>query len=273
MPAFRSKSTTSNPRAPFPWVPKRSWSSALPPASASLPGLPPPSAAGPAPWVWLLNARRKRAASLARLVPDPLLRGEGPQGRSVGQEHQRGRVLRRHQDRSRGPAQGTGARGPGGVQRGRPAPYRSQDRCGLQVRAQAHRPFLHQQDPGLQHRRRNHHHLGAGDAGRGRSHHPRHGRRRLGNVDEPAPEGKPPRARRHQIAYSYIGPKVTRPVYSNGTIGTAKNHLEATARKHRRTPQATTAAAPSSRSTRPWSRRPAPPSPSFPSTSACSTRS
>jgi enoyl-[acyl-carrier protein] reductase/trans-2-enoyl-CoA reductase (NAD+) len=33
------------------------------------------------------------------------------------------------------------------------------------------------------------------------------------------------------MAYSYIGPKVTQAVYRNGTIGTAKNHLEATARK------------------------------------------
>jgi enoyl-[acyl-carrier protein] reductase/trans-2-enoyl-CoA reductase (NAD+) len=33
------------------------------------------------------------------------------------------------------------------------------------------------------------------------------------------------------LAYSYIGPKVTQPVYRNGTIGTAKDHLEKTARK------------------------------------------
>lgn len=31
------------------------------------------------------------------------------------------------------------------------------------------------------------------------------------------------------LAYSYIGPKVTEPVYRNGTIGKAKEHLEATA--------------------------------------------
>jgi len=31
------------------------------------------------------------------------------------------------------------------------------------------------------------------------------------------------------VAYSYIGPDVTRPVYRNGTIGAAKDHLEATA--------------------------------------------
>jgi enoyl-[acyl-carrier protein] reductase/trans-2-enoyl-CoA reductase (NAD+) len=31
------------------------------------------------------------------------------------------------------------------------------------------------------------------------------------------------------VAYSYIGPKVTQPVYRNGTIGKAKDHLEATA--------------------------------------------
>lgn len=31
------------------------------------------------------------------------------------------------------------------------------------------------------------------------------------------------------IAYSYIGPEVTKPVYRNGTIGAAKDHLEATA--------------------------------------------
>jgi enoyl-[acyl-carrier protein] reductase / trans-2-enoyl-CoA reductase (NAD+) len=33
------------------------------------------------------------------------------------------------------------------------------------------------------------------------------------------------------MAYSYIGPQVTQPVYRNGTIGTAKDHLEKTARK------------------------------------------
>ena len=33
------------------------------------------------------------------------------------------------------------------------------------------------------------------------------------------------------IAYSYIGPKVTEPVYRKGTIGMAKDHLEATAFK------------------------------------------
>jgi enoyl-[acyl-carrier protein] reductase/trans-2-enoyl-CoA reductase (NAD+) len=30
------------------------------------------------------------------------------------------------------------------------------------------------------------------------------------------------------VAYSYIGPAVTQPVYRNGTIGAAKDHLEAT---------------------------------------------
>ena len=33
------------------------------------------------------------------------------------------------------------------------------------------------------------------------------------------------------VAYSYIGPEVTKPVYRNGTIGAAKDHLEATAFK------------------------------------------
>ncbi|MDP2652715.1 MAG: trans-2-enoyl-CoA reductase family protein [Candidatus Omnitrophota bacterium] len=33
------------------------------------------------------------------------------------------------------------------------------------------------------------------------------------------------------IAYSYIGPEVTRAVYRNGTIGAAKDHLEATAKQ------------------------------------------
>ena len=32
------------------------------------------------------------------------------------------------------------------------------------------------------------------------------------------------------VAYSYVGPEVTNPVYRQGTIGAAKNHLEATAR-------------------------------------------
>ena len=31
------------------------------------------------------------------------------------------------------------------------------------------------------------------------------------------------------LAYSYVGPEVTRPIYRNGTIGKAKEHLEATA--------------------------------------------
>ena len=33
------------------------------------------------------------------------------------------------------------------------------------------------------------------------------------------------------VAYSYIGPEVTRPVYRNGTLGAAKDHLEATAHR------------------------------------------
>ena len=33
------------------------------------------------------------------------------------------------------------------------------------------------------------------------------------------------------VAYSYIGPDVTQPVYRNGTIGTAKDHLEKTAHR------------------------------------------
>lgn len=33
------------------------------------------------------------------------------------------------------------------------------------------------------------------------------------------------------VAYSYVGPKVTNAVYRHGTIGAAKNHLEATAKK------------------------------------------
>jgi enoyl-[acyl-carrier protein] reductase/trans-2-enoyl-CoA reductase (NAD+) len=33
------------------------------------------------------------------------------------------------------------------------------------------------------------------------------------------------------MAYSYIGPQVTQAVYRHGTIGTAKDHLEKTARK------------------------------------------
>ncbi len=33
------------------------------------------------------------------------------------------------------------------------------------------------------------------------------------------------------VAYSYVGPKLTQGVYRNGTIGKAKNHLEATAKK------------------------------------------
>ena len=33
------------------------------------------------------------------------------------------------------------------------------------------------------------------------------------------------------VAYSYVGPEITRPVYREGTIGAAKDHLEATAKK------------------------------------------
>jgi len=33
------------------------------------------------------------------------------------------------------------------------------------------------------------------------------------------------------VAYSYVGPKLTKAVYRNGTIGKAKDHLEATAKK------------------------------------------
>ncbi|MCA9401311.1 MAG: trans-2-enoyl-CoA reductase family protein, partial [Candidatus Omnitrophica bacterium] len=33
------------------------------------------------------------------------------------------------------------------------------------------------------------------------------------------------------VAYSYVGPEVTRAIYRNGTIGRAKDHLEATAKK------------------------------------------
>jgi len=33
------------------------------------------------------------------------------------------------------------------------------------------------------------------------------------------------------VAYSYVGPAVTQPVYRSGTIGAAKDHLEATAKK------------------------------------------
>src|SRR6185295_18370471 len=33
------------------------------------------------------------------------------------------------------------------------------------------------------------------------------------------------------LAYSYIGPQVTQPVYRNGTIGAAKDHLEKTAQR------------------------------------------
>ncbi len=41
------------------------------------------------------------------------------------------------------------------------------------------------------------------------------------------------------VAYSYIGPDVTTPVYRNGTIGAAKDHIEATAHKlHARLQQA-----------------------------------
>lgn len=40
------------------------------------------------------------------------------------------------------------------------------------------------------------------------------------------------------IAYSYIGPDITYPIYRNGTIGKAKEHLEATAHKLHTTLQA-----------------------------------
>src|SRR5690606_8228385 len=37
------------------------------------------------------------------------------------------------------------------------------------------------------------------------------------------------------LAYSYIGPEITHAVYRSGTIGKAKEHLEATAQKLNRT--------------------------------------
>lgn len=40
------------------------------------------------------------------------------------------------------------------------------------------------------------------------------------------------------VAYSYIGPKLTYPIYREGTIGTAKSHLEATAQQLNSTLQA-----------------------------------
>jgi enoyl-[acyl-carrier protein] reductase/trans-2-enoyl-CoA reductase (NAD+) len=66
------------------------------------------------------------------------------------------------------------------------------------------------------------------------------------------------------VAYSYIGPKVTWSIYRDGTIGRAKEDLEASNQ---------TADAPLSRSTRPSSPRPVPPSPSSRSTSRSSTGS
>ena len=33
------------------------------------------------------------------------------------------------------------------------------------------------------------------------------------------------------VAYSYIGPELTYPIYTHGTIGQAKNHLQKTAEK------------------------------------------
>ena len=58
------------------------------------------------------------------------------------------------------------------------------------------------------------------------------------------------------VAYSYIGPELTMPIYRSGTIGKAKEDLEAhDARRCRRRCASASAAAPGSASTRRWSRR------------------
>ena len=75
------------------------------------------------------------------------------------------------------------------------------------------------------------------------------------------------------VAYSYIGPEVTWPIYKDGTIGRAKIDLEKSARRIDARLKAHGYGAPSSRSTKPSFPKPARPSPSCPSTSRSSTRS
>jgi len=53
------------------------------------------------------------------------------------------------------------------------------------------------------------------------------------------------------VAYSYIGPELTYPIYRSGTIGKAKEHLEETARSSRPSSAGAWAAPRTSASTRP----------------------
>ncbi len=74
------------------------------------------------------------------------------------------------------------------------------------------------------------------------------------------------------VAYSYIGPEVTWPIYRDGTIGKAKEDLDRAAAKIDALMKLRRGRA-SSPSTRPSSPRPAPPSPWCPSTSPSCSRS
>src|SRR5579885_1949046 len=71
------------------------------------------------------------------------------------------------------------------------------------------------------------------------------------------------------IALSYIGPRLTWPIYRDGTIGRAKAHLEQTARELNRIMAERMAAVRAFQCTAQWSRRPRRPSRSYRCTSAC----
>ena len=71
------------------------------------------------------------------------------------------------------------------------------------------------------------------------------------------------------VAYSYIGPDLTTPIYTNGTIGRAKEHLEdSAARINARFGDASAYVSVN----KALVTRPVPPSPLFPSTFRCSTK-
>ena len=73
----------------------------------------------------------------------------------------------------------------------------------------------------------------AATRGRGRSDRQGDGRRGLGALDR-RPRGRASwRPGAATVAYSYIGPELSWPIYRDGTIGAAKAHLEATGQAHR----------------------------------------
>lgn len=140
----------------------------------------------------VLRARRKRHQDRhARLVQHGRLRaprhGRGP----LCEEHQRRRLLRCGEAADdRDPPPGPGPGRPRGLQPRGAAAHPSEDRPGLQLHPQAHRPGG---EP-ARHRHRQRHGQGdrarAGDAGGDRQHGGRDGRRGLAAVDRRAARGR-----------------------------------------------------------------------------------